>query len=365
MQTEAAVRNLATQYPYDAYVDGHKSRCAATRREIAEQLKGEIEERLAKAGVEVLEARINHLAYAPEIAAAMLQRQQAGAIIAARQRIVEGAVGMVEMALDLLSQARRRRARQRAQGRDGQQPAGRAVRRPQHAAGRQHRDDLPVSEAGADGRAARRRAELVMAERKPFLLRIDRGVLDALQRWADDDLRSLNGQIEFVLRRALRETGRSASEPTVAGAEKAGTGAETGLQTGRSRPAAPLLLAFFPVRAAAAAGARRRPQRLAVIVEGQPADVAGDGAARPPCVETTTVTGLPSTPSRNASVQPQASVALIGRLVMAGLQRPGRHGQDLLDLLLEPLFRVDPLVLEQHGAVGPDEPRDRNHQDAS
>ena len=71
---------------------------------VADHLKREIQDRLSKAGVEVIEARISHLAYAPEIAAAMLQRQQAGAIIAARQRIVEGAVGMVEMALGMLSQ---------------------------------------------------------------------------------------------------------------------------------------------------------------------------------------------------------------------------------------------------------------------
>ena len=102
VQTEAAVRNLAMHHPYDAYVEGHMSLRSNTT-EIAEQLKTEVQARLNKAGVEVLEARINHLAYAPEIAAAMLQRQQAGAIIAARQRIVEGAVGMVEMALDLLS----------------------------------------------------------------------------------------------------------------------------------------------------------------------------------------------------------------------------------------------------------------------
>jgi regulator of protease activity HflC (stomatin/prohibitin superfamily) len=102
VQTEAAVRNLATQYPYDVHLDDQKSLRGNTL-EIAEQLKTEVQARLAKAGVEVLEARINHLAYAPEIASAMLQRQQAGAIIAARQRIVEGAVGMVEMALDLLS----------------------------------------------------------------------------------------------------------------------------------------------------------------------------------------------------------------------------------------------------------------------
>ena len=102
VQSEAAIRNLATQYPYDANQEEHKSLRGNTA-EIADLLQAEVQQRLAKAGVDVLEARINHLAYAPEIAHAMLQRQQAGAIIAARQRIVEGAVGMVEMALDLLS----------------------------------------------------------------------------------------------------------------------------------------------------------------------------------------------------------------------------------------------------------------------
>jgi len=103
VQTEGAIRNLATQYPYDSHEDERKSLRGNTL-EIAEQLKAEIQERLSKAGVEVLESRINNLAYAPEIASAMLQRQQAGAIIAARSRIVEGAVGMVEHALDMLSQ---------------------------------------------------------------------------------------------------------------------------------------------------------------------------------------------------------------------------------------------------------------------
>jgi regulator of protease activity HflC (stomatin/prohibitin superfamily) len=102
VQSEAAVRNLASQYPYDAYIDGQKSLRANTA-EIAEHMKTEVQDRLAKAGIQVLETRMSHLAYAPEIAAAMLQRQQAGAIIAARQRIVEGAVGMVEMALEMLS----------------------------------------------------------------------------------------------------------------------------------------------------------------------------------------------------------------------------------------------------------------------
>jgi regulator of protease activity HflC (stomatin/prohibitin superfamily) len=102
VQSEAALRNLATSYAYDAHDESIRSLRGHTL-EVADHLKREIQERLAKAGVEVLEARISHLAYAPEIAAAMLQRQQAGAIIAARQRIVEGAVGMVEMALAMLS----------------------------------------------------------------------------------------------------------------------------------------------------------------------------------------------------------------------------------------------------------------------
>ena len=102
VQSEAALRNLATSYPYDAHDDQSLSLRGHTAQ-IAEHLKKEIHERLTKAGVEVIEARISHLAYAPEIASAMLQRQQAGAIIAARQRIVDGAVGMVEMALDRLA----------------------------------------------------------------------------------------------------------------------------------------------------------------------------------------------------------------------------------------------------------------------
>jgi len=102
VQTESALRNLATSYTYDAHDDTTIS-LRGTTQVVADHLKKEIQDRLSRAGVEVMEARISHLAYAPEIAQAMLQRQQAGAIIAARQRIVEGAVGMVEMALELLS----------------------------------------------------------------------------------------------------------------------------------------------------------------------------------------------------------------------------------------------------------------------
>ena len=102
VQTESALRNMATSYPYDAH-DEDKVSLRGHTAAIADHLRKEIQDRLSRAGVDVIEARITHLAYAPEIAAAMLQRQQAGAIIAARQRIVEGAVGMVEMALEMLS----------------------------------------------------------------------------------------------------------------------------------------------------------------------------------------------------------------------------------------------------------------------
>lgn len=102
VQSEAAIRNLASRMPYDAH-DDKKLSLRGSTAEVADLLRHEIQDRLAQAGVQVLEARISHLAYAPEIAQAMLQRQQASAIIAARQLIVQGAVGMVEHALDLLS----------------------------------------------------------------------------------------------------------------------------------------------------------------------------------------------------------------------------------------------------------------------
>jgi regulator of protease activity HflC (stomatin/prohibitin superfamily) len=102
VQSEAAVRILATSYPYDAHQEGQLS-LRQSVGEISDRLRHEVQKRLAKAGIEVIEARISHLAYAAEIAGAMLRRQQAGAVIAARQKIVEGAVGMVEMALEEIS----------------------------------------------------------------------------------------------------------------------------------------------------------------------------------------------------------------------------------------------------------------------
>ena len=102
VQSESALRNLATHYPYDAHEEGEMALRSHTG-EIAVRLQAEIQDRLSQAGVEVLEARISHLAYAAEIAGAMLQRQQASAVVAARQKIVEGAVGMVESALEMLA----------------------------------------------------------------------------------------------------------------------------------------------------------------------------------------------------------------------------------------------------------------------
>ena len=102
VQSEAALRNLATSHPYDAHQDNQLSLRGNTA-EVAEALKVEVQNRLEKAGIEVIESRISHMAYAPEIANAMLRRQQAAAVISARSKIVEGAVSMVEMALDELN----------------------------------------------------------------------------------------------------------------------------------------------------------------------------------------------------------------------------------------------------------------------
>jgi len=104
VSAEAALRKLAMSYPYDSHDEAGQLSLRSNPHEIAEHLKHEMQERLELAGVQVIEARISNLAYAPEIAQAMLRRQQASAVIAARQRIVDGSVGMVEMALERLSQ---------------------------------------------------------------------------------------------------------------------------------------------------------------------------------------------------------------------------------------------------------------------
>lgn len=104
MQTETSVRHLASSYPYDS--EEHETSLRHNTDEVSDVLKRELQERVERAGVRVLEARLTHLAYAPEIAGAMLRRQQAAAVIAARTRIVDGAVGMVEMALSKLAESK-------------------------------------------------------------------------------------------------------------------------------------------------------------------------------------------------------------------------------------------------------------------
>ncbi len=102
IQSEAALRNLATTYPYEQDAEDERLALRSDPNSIAQKLKNEVQDRLQKAGVDVLEARLSHLAYAPEIAQAMLQRQQASAVLAARKIIVQGAVGMVSDALEQL-----------------------------------------------------------------------------------------------------------------------------------------------------------------------------------------------------------------------------------------------------------------------
>ncbi|MGM8226459.1 SPFH domain-containing protein [Cellvibrio sp. ARAG 10.3] len=103
IQSEAALRNLATSYPYEHDADDERLSLRSDSNTISQKLRNEVQDRLQKAGVDVLEARLSHLAYAPEIAQAMLQRQQASAVLAARRIIVQGAVGMVSDALEQLS----------------------------------------------------------------------------------------------------------------------------------------------------------------------------------------------------------------------------------------------------------------------
>jgi regulator of protease activity HflC (stomatin/prohibitin superfamily) len=105
IQSETAVRSLASHYPYDSHQDGEES-LRGGLEVVGDRLRQEVQKRLDLAGLEVMEARISHLAYAPEIAQTMLRRQQAEAVIAARQKLVEGAVGMVEMALTRLAEGK-------------------------------------------------------------------------------------------------------------------------------------------------------------------------------------------------------------------------------------------------------------------
>ncbi len=201
IQTETAVRHIASSYPYTSRREGELS-LRDNADEITGRLSAEIAARVAPAGVHIIESRLTRLSYAAEIAQAMLRQQQASAVVGARRTIVEGAVGMVQLALQRLQERGHRRAGRGAQGLDGLQPARGPVQRAGHPAGRQHRHPLPVT-AAHDHRHG-----TAVTERKSVLLRLDPAVHDALARWAGDELRSTNAQIEFLLRRALADAGR-------------------------------------------------------------------------------------------------------------------------------------------------------------
>ncbi|CAG0880299.1 unnamed protein product, partial [Darwinula stevensoni] len=162
VQTEAAVRHLAASYSYDNFADDTSEiTLRSSFEEVNHALANEIRERLSMAGINVLEARIGYLAYAEEIASAMLRRQQAEAIVSARFKIVEGAVSMVELALADLS----KRA---------------------------------IIDLDEDKKAAM----------KKFVLRIDESTMEAIEKWAADEFRSTNGQIEWMLTTMLQNAGR-------------------------------------------------------------------------------------------------------------------------------------------------------------
>ena len=143
-QTETAVRHIASRYAYDTRGTGALS-LRDNAEEITQRLSAEISDRVGPAGVQIIESRLTRLSYAAEIAQAMLRQQQASAVVGARMKIVEGAVGMVQLALQRLEEEDVVDARRGAQGGDGVQPAGGAVQRAGHPAGGQHRLSLPVT----------------------------------------------------------------------------------------------------------------------------------------------------------------------------------------------------------------------------
>ena len=194
------MRTIGSRYPYDDF-EHQEVTLRGNHDEVGVELRNELQARFAVAGITVDECGFTHLAYAQEIAGAMLRRQQAQAVVAARKTLVEGAVGMVEMALEHPVREEGRRARRRTPRGDGLEPDGRAVRRARHAARRQHRHALPIS----SNRAGR--------HRKAYPLRIDPVLWAAVERCAAAELRSVNAQVECLLREALADRGVKLKAP--------------------------------------------------------------------------------------------------------------------------------------------------------
>ena len=147
VQVEAAIRTIGSRYPYDDF-EHQEVTLRGNHDQVGAELRTELQARLAVAGITVDECGFTHLAYAQEIAGAMLRRQQAQAVVAARKTLVDGAVGMVEMALDVVVRKESRRARRRAPRGDGLEPDGRPVRRARHAARGQHRNLVHLRPGG-------------------------------------------------------------------------------------------------------------------------------------------------------------------------------------------------------------------------
>jgi regulator of protease activity HflC (stomatin/prohibitin superfamily) len=196
IQSESALRHIASLYAYDRGEE-HEPTLRESADEVAVSMKKELQERLDKAGVVIEEARLTHLAYAPEIAQAMLRRQQAEAVIAARQKIVHGAVSMVEMALRELSEKQVVKL-------DEERKASMVSNLLVVLCG--EAEVTPVVNTGT------LYSSMPNEERKPFLLRIPPDLWKELEKWAGDELRSVNGQIEYLLRQAVDKRKRTAAE---------------------------------------------------------------------------------------------------------------------------------------------------------
>ena len=201
IQTETAVRHIASSYPYDNRGSGALS-LRDNAEEITGQLSAEIAARVQAAGVHIIESRLTRLSYAPEIAQAMLRQQAASAVVGARQRIVEGAVGMVKLALERL------RKKASSNWTRNARPPWCPTCSWSCAASRQPSRSSTPGPCTSDGCANYDGHGIAVSERKSILLRLDPAVHDALARWANDELRSTNAQIEFLLRRALADAGR-------------------------------------------------------------------------------------------------------------------------------------------------------------
>ena len=197
LQCDSALRNVVRIYPYDVAPnvdttgDGvaDEGSLRGSSEVVAKRIQDEIQKKVADAGIEIVEARITYLAYAPEIAAVMLQRQQASAIIDARKMIVDGAVGMVEMALDRLSE-------NKVVELDDERKAAMVSNLLVVLCG--NRDAQPIVNSGSQ--------PVLMAEpKKQIPLRLNAKLYDALAAWAEDDFRSVNGQIEYLLTECVRQ----------------------------------------------------------------------------------------------------------------------------------------------------------------